>query len=346
MIKVIVGDEKAEWMVHEKILLANSGFARAAVSHNTEEKASGTIFLPEASPEIFDVFHKYLYEKRLYVAELDLDHLFLVYVLADYVDCPVFADLVFEVIYLRTTSSSLVSYTHKQIQKVLTSTLPDQPLHKLMLDQISLQILQRKHNFDSNEAQETLQQVTGEVLVSLVQTINRIRGASFSNVQLPIGKYSKHVSRHASLEHVPNGAQPAQPFEPAPTLAADESPEARIGRIAVECVMAESARTKEDAIKALEDHNYNSEEAITSLKPRLNMFGRPADGSGISATPNSTLFPSLVYSSPITNSTPTQYSPDPPIPTTPAASRGRGGSRGRGTGQGRGGAPRGRGGSG
>ena len=345
MIKVVVGDEKAEWMVHEKVLLANSGFARAAISHNTEEKASGTIFLPEANPEIFDIFHKYLYEKKLDVAELDLDHLFLVYVLADYVDCPAFADLVFEVIHSKT-SASLVSYTHKQIQKVLTSTLPDQPLHKLMLDQLSLQILQRKHNFDSNEAQETLQQVTGELLVSLVQTINRIRGTSFSNVQLPIGKYSKHVSRHASSEHVSNGAQPAQPFESAPTLAASETPEARIGRTTVEHVMVQSGHTRENAIKALEDHNYNSKAAIASLKLRLNIFEQAVEGSGISAIPNSNPFSSPAYSSPITNSAPTQYSPDPPIPTTPAASRGRGGSRGRGTGQGRGGAPRGRGGSG
>ena len=76
------------------------------------------------------------------------------------------ADLVFEAIYFRTSSLSLVYYTHEQIQKVLKSTLPHKHLHKLMLDQISRQILQKKHNFDSKEAQENLQQVMSQVLIA------------------------------------------------------------------------------------------------------------------------------------------------------------------------------------
>ena len=324
MIKVVVGDEKAEWMVHEKVLLANSGFARAAIGHNTEEKANGTIFLPEANPEVFDIFHKFLYERRLRVAKLDLDQLFLVYILADYVDCPVFADSVFEVIHCRT-SSRPVCYTHTQIQKVLTSTLPDQPLHKLMLDQIIRQILQKKHNFNSKEAQETLHEVTGEVLVALVQTINGITVTGGSSLQLPIENYSKHVSRHASSEHAQTGAERAQPFDPIPRINASESPESKIGRKALEHVMGQTGQTKECAIKALEDHAYNSELAISSLKGPLDFwkFGEGPSSVPFSFGNNTSAAPPLFAAPAAALFNATQvFGPPNPNPITPASSRG------------------------
>ena len=344
MIKVVVGDEKAEWMVHEKVLLANSGFARAAIGHNTEEKVNGTIFLPEANPETFDIFNKYLYEKRLYAAEMDLDQLFLVYVLADYVDCPDFADLVFEAIYFRTSPSSLVSYTHKQIQTVLTSTLPDQPLHKLMLDQISLQILQKKLNFDSEEAHDILDQVMSEILIALAQTINRVTEKDFSSIRLPIEKYSMHVSRHTSSEHAQSSSQPAQPFEPVLSLTAGETAETTIGRKILEYIMDQSGKAKTDAIRAYFNNRCNATAAVRSLKLTATL-----KAGGISSGGNTTPASPPASSSPAPNSTPAQssgYNSNPPFPTTPATFRGGGGASGRGTGPGRGGTPRGRGGSG
>ena len=295
--------------------------------------------------EIFETFHRYLYEKRLDVVKMDLDQLFSVYVLADYVDCPVFADRVFEVIYSRTSPPNVV-YTHKYIQKVLTSTLPDQPLHKLMLDQISFQILQKKHSFKTEEAQEILNQVTSEMLVTLVETINNVGITDFSTLQLPIERYSKHVSRHVSSDQVPDSAQP---FEPALMLTASETAESRVSRKALEYIMTLTGKTNEQALQALEDHACNSESAISSLA-RLDDSRNPfAVDRSISASGNTIPVPRLAYSSPTPNLTQAQrsaHNPNPiPNPNTPAPSRG-GATRARGRGTGRGGVPRGRGGSG
>jgi BTB/POZ domain len=225
MIKVEVGNDGAQWLLHESRLTAHSGFAKAAITHDVREKADHTIKMPEARPEAFDLFANYLYTEELDATSLSLDDLVAAYVLADHVDCPAFADVIFE-----------------RILYVLSNTLDDQRLRILLLDLVGRRILENQYNFSAKEYQDLLQPVMEDSLCAVMRFVAN-KAASVSGNLLPsIGQYHKHVSRHASSKDVPNGPQPAVPFQ----VRMPETDEERIAHNIIRTIIVRSGTHSKD----------------------------------------------------------------------------------------------------
>ena len=264
MIRVVVGGQDgssgAEWILHENLLLANSGFAKAAMTNDCEEKVTGNIKMPDADPEAFGVFADYIYKERLDAAKLNIDQLLAVYFLADYVDCAKLADTVFEKIYNRTHNSAFV-YTAKQIVYILSHTIDVQPLRTLMLDQVGRGVLDRQYNFAAAEEEDLFQPHMRELMAAVVKTINE-GGVSLSTVPYPpIGNYLKHDISHLAKEAEGPAAPVREPPVDATTLF-----EAEVGREGITFLIAQTGASRAKAIRALKNSGSSVSAAIRWLR--------------------------------------------------------------------------------
>jgi hypothetical protein len=143
---------------------------------------------------------------------LSLDNLFAAYILADFVDCPAFADAVFEEIHARR-ASAVTPYTAEQIHFVLTNALSDQPLRTLLLDQVGRLILKGKYQFDNKEDQDLLQPIMGDLMSGVVKVVNETQVPVMHFTNPPIQHYQKHVARHTpSSKGVSGTRQPIKSF--------------------------------------------------------------------------------------------------------------------------------------
>lgn len=268
MIKVEVGGGKegpgeAEWFIHEKLLLAHSGLATGCLAHDTTETTTGTIKMEEADPEAFGVFVNYLYKERLESAKLDIDQLIAAYILADYVACPKFADLVFQQIHART-HNALFIYTSIQIDHILSNTLAVQPLRTLLLDQVGRGILQKKYDFAaSKEDEQLLDPHTADLLGAVVQAVKATNVTVDPTMFVPtIYPDIQHYLKH-DLTNVE--AEPIQPPASAFNSTVNEA-EAEAGRAAIDYVVRQTGATKQKAFNALKANAFRPAQAIKLLK--------------------------------------------------------------------------------
>jgi hypothetical protein len=272
MIKVEVGGGKdgppqAEWFIHEKFLLANSGLATGCLAHDTTETTTGTIRMEEADPEAFGVFVNYLYKERLESAKMDIDQLIAAYILADYVACPQFADLVFHQLHHRTHNASF-TYSAIQIDHVLSNTLAVQPLRTLLLDQVARGILQKKYDFTFEADKDDDQfprnaELLGAVMQAIKATNVIVTPPNFvPSIYPDIKHYLKHDL--ASI-----GTDPTQPATTTSALASTptiDAAEAEVGRHTLDYVASQSGASRNVSYTALKANGFKPLQAIRSLK--------------------------------------------------------------------------------
>lgn len=268
MIKVEVGGGKkgpheAEWLIHEKLLLANSELAKGCLAHDTTETSTDTIKMEEAGAEAFGVFVNYLYKERLESAKLDVDQLITVYLLADYVACPKFADLVFQQIHIRTHNATF-TYSAIQIDHILSNTLAVHPLRTLLLDQVGRGILQKKYDFSaSTEDGQLLEPHMVELMGAVVQAV-KTTNICFSS---PLFQSSIYPDIRHYLKHDPTSVEAETSETPSPAVTSKiDADEAEIGRHAVDYVVRESGVTRSKALNALKTNGFKPGQAIRSLK--------------------------------------------------------------------------------
>jgi hypothetical protein len=275
MIKVEVGGgeegpPQAEWYIHEKLLLASSGLATGCLAHDTTETTTGTIKMVEADPEAFSVFVNYLYRERLDSAKMDIDQLIAAYLLADYVACPKFADLVFQQIHARTHNESFTCTAH-QVDHILSNTLAVQPLRALLLDQVSRGILIEKYDFAANKDDEQLlESHAAELLGGIVQAV-KATNVTVAVPMLPLNVQSiypnvKHYLKH-DVVAVEADLIEATTALPASTSGSQFSAaEAEAGRAAIDYVVKQTGATKQKAFNALKASAFRPAQAIRTLK--------------------------------------------------------------------------------
>jgi len=94
MIKVIVGSQDATWLIHKRLFMEISGFARTLLSQpSAATVASQPIFrLPYEDPATFDHFVRYVYSHRL--IEMSVTGALKLYTLAFRLQAPCLCDLI------------------------------------------------------------------------------------------------------------------------------------------------------------------------------------------------------------------------------------------------------------
>jgi hypothetical protein len=266
MIKVEVGGGKegppeAEWIIHENLLLANSGLVKSCLAHDTTETSTGTIKMEEADAEAFGVFADFLYKERLDSSKLDVKQLITCYILADYVACPKFADLIFQQIYIRTHKASFL-YSAKQVGYILSNTLAVQPLRALLLDQVGRGILLGRYCFITNKGcEQLLEPHMADLLGAVVRAVNSTNVAVTSKPNQNIYPDIKHYLKHeiASVE-VP-GSQPQSA-----TVDAWKDAEAEIGHQALDYLVREAGVSRGIALQTLKANGFRIAIALKALK--------------------------------------------------------------------------------
>lgn len=77
MVQVLVGKEQRDFQMHKKLLCATSTFFRDHIeaqkeSHGTDSQPEDSVlWLPEESPEVFELFIVWLYDRRAFQAYVD-----------------------------------------------------------------------------------------------------------------------------------------------------------------------------------------------------------------------------------------------------------------------------------
>ena len=267
MIKVEVGGGKegppeAEWLIHETLLLANSGLVKSCLAHDTTETSTGTIRMEEADAEAFGVFADFIYKERLDSSKLDVDQLISSYILADYVACPKFADLVFQQIHIRTHNQTFI-YSAKQIDYILSNTLAVQPLRTLLLDQVGRGVLTEKYDFTTNKDDEQLLEshmvdLLGAV-VQAVKTVNLTVTSKLPNQN--IYPDIKHYLKHDIASVEVQGSQPHSP--PVCTQAEAET---QIGRNTLDYILRETSASKLVAFNTLKANAFKIDITCKALR--------------------------------------------------------------------------------
>lgn len=246
MIKIEVGKGDNAWMLHKDLLLAKSEFAKMAVSHDCQEKTTGTIKLPEADPEAFHVFFKHIYTEKLDAASLSTDQLLEVYFLSDYLICPKLSDLAFQQVYVRTHNVTFL-YTAKQIIHVLSRDLVVESLRTLVLDQVGRGILQKKYDPSTMEDHTLLEPVMKELMDAVVRAVREINiilpGNSSTPTYPPISYYLGHdVQSETQTINAPPVAD---------AVTASTQFEAEVGRGSISYVMEQTNVSRLRAVEAL-----------------------------------------------------------------------------------------------
>ena len=268
MIKVEVGGGKegppeAEWLIHETLLLANSGLVKSCLAHDTTETSTGTIRMEEADAEAFGLFADFIYKERLDSSKLDVDQLISSYMLADYVACPKFPDLVFQQIHIRTHNQTF-TYSAKQIDYILSNTLAVQPLRTLLLDQVGCGVLTGKYDFTTNKDDE---QLLGthmiDLLPAVVQAVKSTQVTIISKVNnQSIYPGVKHYLEHDIAEvGVPGGQQHSASIDTRIFNA-----EAEIGRSALDYLVRETGVPRLHAFDALKANSFRVFATCKALK--------------------------------------------------------------------------------
>ena len=269
MIKVEVGEgkegpPKAEWLIHENLLVANSGLVKSCLAHDTTETSTGTIKMEEADAEAFGVFADFLYKERLDSSKLDINQLINCYILADYVACPKFADLIFQQIHIRTHNSTF-RYSAEQVDYILSNTLAVQPLRTLLLDQFGRGVLTGKYNFTGNTTkyvEKLLEPHLVDLLGAVMQAIKSTNVAVTSKPNQNIYPDIKHYLKHdiASVE------VPASQPQSATVDAGKDALELEIGRNALDYLVRETGVSRAIAFKMLKSNNFRMAQAANAIK--------------------------------------------------------------------------------
>jgi BTB/POZ domain len=147
MIEVVVGEEAAKWLLHEKILVAGSTFFKAAINSRFKEGSERRITLAADESLVFQLFVQYLYTKAFQTSSMRL--LLKAYVLGDKLGAPEFQahalDKIFGINY------SQCRFTAEQVLWVFENTLPQCGLRKLTADTVAHATLRQKLNFGKED---------------------------------------------------------------------------------------------------------------------------------------------------------------------------------------------------
>ena len=219
--------------------------------------------MEEADAEAFDVFADFLYQKRLDSSKLNIDQLISCYILADYVACPKFADLVFQQIHMRTHNQTFL-YSAKQVDYILSNTIAVQPLRALLLDQVGRGILLgRYHLITSKGFAQLLESHMPDLLDAVVQAVQNVKVAVTSKLPSQnVYPDNKHYLKHdiASVD-VP-GSQP----QSASPDAKNQAAEAEVGRNALDYLVRETGVSRAIAFQTLKANDFRLTQAAKAIK--------------------------------------------------------------------------------
>jgi hypothetical protein len=218
--------------------------------------------MEEADAEAFGVFADFLYKERLDSSKLDVKQLITCYILADYVACPRFADLIFQQIHIRTHNSTFL-YSATQADCILSNTLAVQPLRTLFLDQFGRGVLMGKYNFTTNkDVEKLLEPHMVDLLGAVIQAIKSTNVAVTSKPNQNIYPDIKHYLKH---DIAVVGVPASQP-QSATVDAGKDALELETGRNALDYLVRETGATRSFAFSVLKANDFRMAPAIKALK--------------------------------------------------------------------------------
>ena len=170
MVEVVVGegDEQARWMLHEKLLTADSEFAKMALSRDFKEKNERIIRFPEEDPDVFGQYVTFLYGGMIFT--FNLEQLVQMYTLGDRLQSLKFANSCYESI-----SKSTDAYTATQIRYVFDHTYNGDRLRKEVISQVGKGILRGRYTFSLPHEQEQLKDCMPELMQGVTAAVTEAR---------------------------------------------------------------------------------------------------------------------------------------------------------------------------
>ena len=221
LVEVMVGDgeEQAEWIIHRKLLVNDSEFAKCALGGNFKENKEQIIRFPEEHPEVFDLYCKFLYTGLILTFSLEL--LVQMYTLGDRLQSTKFIDACYEAV-----TKSTESWSASQIRYCFDNLLSHDRLLKFCISQVGKGILSGRYAFTSASEQELLRDFMPDLMQGVTAAVAEIkRGDTMLNLRQqkeqapPLDRYPPASPPYSpTTPELPVGATPAPP-RPSDTFA-------------------------------------------------------------------------------------------------------------------------------
>lgn len=169
MIEVVVGEDASLWVIHKKLLCAQSSFFQAAINSRFREGTERRVVLEEDDNDAFSIFVQWLYSG--FFTTISLRILLHAYVLGDKLGASSFQSLAFDKIY--SMNVGCCRFTPEQAVWVSANTLPESTLREFAMDTLALSLLNNTLEL-SREDWDLLTPVHIEILHS-IQSIGRFQ---------------------------------------------------------------------------------------------------------------------------------------------------------------------------
>lgn len=166
MVDVLIGEKRAHWHLHEKLLCAASPFFNAAINSLFREGVEKKVVMQEDDTAVFTLFVQWLYSKQFTTVSSWL--LLKAYALGDKLGSAQFRSLAMDKLY--ALNYSQCTFTVEQILWVFDNTMPESALRKFTTESVGLGICSKTLDL-SAEDWEILAPVMSEIMTGLVGVI-------------------------------------------------------------------------------------------------------------------------------------------------------------------------------
>lgn len=170
VVEVVVGekDNSARWIIHEKLIVDDSEFAKLALNGSFKEKKERRIALPEEDADIFGEYVRFLYTGC--VITFSLERVVQMYTLGDRFQSTRFANACYETI---AKSDDIWSAT--QLKYIFDNTFQEDRLRKLCTKQVGRGILDGRYSFTLSHDQEMLKDFMPELMQGVTSAVAEMK---------------------------------------------------------------------------------------------------------------------------------------------------------------------------